>query len=91
MFLFAGTGGYQSSGKRDGGGGREAKGTPERGGEADEHEPPTRCVSVKNFTRALFTSTNRNFSPCSRVQLAPSSCPLRKRWKQMHDQFTLEM
>lgn len=89
-FVFAGTGGYQSSGKRDGGGGWEAKGTAERGGETDEFEPPTRCVSVGNFTCVIFRWTNLNFCPCSHVQLALSLCPLKKRWKQMQDQFTLE-
>lgn len=90
-FAFAGTGGYQSSGKRDGGGGREAKGATERGGETDEPEPPTRCVSVRNFTCVVLRWTNLNFCPCSHVQLAPSLCPLKKRWKQMPDQFMLEM
>ena len=64
---FAGAGGNQSSGPRDGGRGREAKGAAERGGETDEPEPPTRCVCALEGDHFFLTMCPHMLSFCHTI------------------------
>lgn len=53
---------------------------------------PPPGVSLSSISQPeFFRLTHRNIRPCSCLQLVLLLCPLKKRWKQMRDQFMLEM